>query len=94
MFAYTDRKPRSAHVTVLSALDSALAATAPPAPPPPPPHPGGGVPRGGHLPQWSLLLSFALHAASPLPSAYLLARCAPPCFVFASSCSYHVSHRT
>jgi hypothetical protein len=32
----TDRKPRSAHVTVLSALDSALAATAPPAPPPPP----------------------------------------------------------
>jgi hypothetical protein len=39
----TDRKPRSAHVTVLSALDSVLAATAPPAPPPPPPPPRGGA---------------------------------------------------
>jgi hypothetical protein len=46
-YSRTDRKPRSAHVTVLSALDSALAATAPPAPPPPPPLPGGGcAPRG------------------------------------------------
>jgi hypothetical protein len=32
----TDRKPRSAHVTALSALDSAWAATAPPVPPPHP----------------------------------------------------------
>jgi hypothetical protein len=41
----TDRKPRSAHVTVLSALDSALAATAPPRTVPAPPL---GVHRGGH----------------------------------------------
>jgi hypothetical protein len=45
----TDRKPRSAHVTVLSALDSALAATAPPPHRPrPPPSLGVCVPRGGH----------------------------------------------
>jgi hypothetical protein len=45
----TDRKPRSAHVTVLSALDSALAATAPPLhrPRPPPPPWGGVCPEGG-----------------------------------------------
>jgi hypothetical protein len=68
-------------------------------PPPrtgPTPHPslgGGGVPRGGNKSHWSISLSFALHVAPLLPSAYLPARCVPPCFVLASSCSYHVSHR-
>jgi hypothetical protein len=45
----TGRKPCSAHVTVLSALGSALAATAPPRPAPAPPAPPwrGVCPEGG-----------------------------------------------
>jgi hypothetical protein len=65
-------KPRSAHVTVLSALDSALAATAPPAPPPPPPLPGGG---GALLPAGSTRTRSARHARprdSPPRLAYYI----------------------
>ena len=68
----TDRKPRSAHVTVLSALDSALAATAPPAPPPPPPLPGKKI---------FIKLAFAYEATTQCSRTdrkprYLLDRCA------------------
>jgi hypothetical protein len=84
----TDREPRSAPATVMSALGSSLAATATA-----PPRPTAPAPARSH---WPFSLSFALHVAPPLPSAYLPASLCASVFrsrllLFLSRCPSHSS---